>query len=175
VTREAGKRLIARKQGLRKSFFAERRAATDQLPAAVGLALRHSFTKANHCCAAVSIESLCYPRSKLLPEGRAISGTLGPGRRLSAPRKRSGDGRRRSHLSRPMLSMPSLGWQRCRGTVSVHRRRSTVRSDDPTTSIRMVLRGARSVGTNTQPTASGMPSYGWQLDDSKVARTGTGA
>jgi mono/diheme cytochrome c family protein len=46
---------------------------------------------------------------------------------------------------------------------------SMVRSDDPTTSIRIVLRGARSVGTNTQPTASGMPSYGWQLDDSKVA------
>jgi mono/diheme cytochrome c family protein len=45
---------------------------------------------------------------------------------------------------------------------------SMVKSDDPTTSIRIVLRGARSVGTNAQPTASGMPSYGKQLDDDKV-------
>jgi len=46
---------------------------------------------------------------------------------------------------------------------------SMVRSEDATTSIRIVLRGARSVGTKTQPTASGMPSYGQQLDDNKVA------
>jgi mono/diheme cytochrome c family protein len=46
---------------------------------------------------------------------------------------------------------------------------SMVRSDDPTTSIRIILRGARSVGTHAQPTASGMPSYGRQLDDDKVA------
>jgi mono/diheme cytochrome c family protein len=45
---------------------------------------------------------------------------------------------------------------------------SMVKSDDPTTSIRIVLRGARSVGTNAQPTASGMPSYGKQLDDDEV-------
>lgn len=46
---------------------------------------------------------------------------------------------------------------------------SMVRSDDPTTSIRIVLRGARSIGTSAQPTASGMPSYGRQLDDNEVA------
>jgi mono/diheme cytochrome c family protein len=46
---------------------------------------------------------------------------------------------------------------------------SMVRSNDPTTTIRIVLRGARSVGTSTQPTAPGMPSYGWQLDDNEVA------
>jgi mono/diheme cytochrome c family protein len=44
-----------------------------------------------------------------------------------------------------------------------------VRADDPTTSIRIVLRGARSVGTSTQPTAAGMPSYGRQLDDAQIA------
>jgi mono/diheme cytochrome c family protein len=44
-----------------------------------------------------------------------------------------------------------------------------VKSDDPTTSIRIVLRGARSVGTQAQPTAPGMPSYGRQLDDAQVA------
>jgi mono/diheme cytochrome c family protein len=46
---------------------------------------------------------------------------------------------------------------------------SMVRSDDPTTAIRIVLRGARSVGTDAQPTAPGMPSYGWQLNDGEIA------
>jgi mono/diheme cytochrome c family protein len=46
---------------------------------------------------------------------------------------------------------------------------SMVRSDDATTAIRIVLRGARSVGTKAQPTASGMPSYGRQLDDDQIA------
>jgi mono/diheme cytochrome c family protein len=46
---------------------------------------------------------------------------------------------------------------------------SMVKSDDPTTSIRIVLRGARSVGTQVQPTAPGMPSYGRQLDDAQIA------
>ena len=46
---------------------------------------------------------------------------------------------------------------------------SMVRSNDPTTSIRIVLRGVRSVGTKAQPTAPGMPSYGKQLDDDQVA------
>jgi mono/diheme cytochrome c family protein len=46
---------------------------------------------------------------------------------------------------------------------------SMLKSDDPTTSIRIVLRGARSVGTPAEPTAPGMPSYGRQLDDAQVA------
>jgi mono/diheme cytochrome c family protein len=46
---------------------------------------------------------------------------------------------------------------------------SMVRSNDPTTVIRIVLRGARSVATSAEPTAPGMPSYGWQLDDGEVA------
>jgi mono/diheme cytochrome c family protein len=46
---------------------------------------------------------------------------------------------------------------------------SMARSDDPTTLIRIVLRGARSVATAAEPTAPGMPSYGWQLDDGQVA------
>lgn len=46
---------------------------------------------------------------------------------------------------------------------------SMVKSNDPTTSIRIVLRGARSVGTSAQPTASGMPSYGRQLNDNEIA------
>jgi mono/diheme cytochrome c family protein len=46
---------------------------------------------------------------------------------------------------------------------------SLARADDPTSAIRIVLRGARSVSTEKEPTAPGMPSYGWQLNDSQVA------
>jgi mono/diheme cytochrome c family protein len=46
---------------------------------------------------------------------------------------------------------------------------SMVRSNDPATLIRIVLRGARSVATAGEPTAPGMPSYAWQLDDAQVA------
>ena len=46
---------------------------------------------------------------------------------------------------------------------------SMARADDPSSVIRIVLRGARSVATDKEPTAPGMPSYGWQLDDSQVA------
>jgi len=46
---------------------------------------------------------------------------------------------------------------------------SMVRSDDPATLIRIVLRGARSVATAGEPTGPGMPSYAWQLDDAQVA------
>jgi mono/diheme cytochrome c family protein len=46
---------------------------------------------------------------------------------------------------------------------------SMARADDPTTVIRILLRGARSVATDKEPTAPGMPSYGWQLKDDQVA------
>jgi mono/diheme cytochrome c family protein len=46
---------------------------------------------------------------------------------------------------------------------------SMVRSNEPTTVIRIVLRGARSVATSAAPTAPGMPSYGRQLDDGEIA------
>jgi cbb3-type cytochrome c oxidase subunit III len=46
---------------------------------------------------------------------------------------------------------------------------SMVHAGDPTTAIRLVLRGARSVATDAEPTAPGMPSFGWQLDDAQVA------
>jgi mono/diheme cytochrome c family protein len=50
---------------------------------------------------------------------------------------------------------------------------SMVRSSDPTTVIRLILRGARSVATAAEPTAPGMPSFGWQLDDAQVAAVAT--
>jgi mono/diheme cytochrome c family protein len=46
---------------------------------------------------------------------------------------------------------------------------SAVRSDDPTSLIRVVLRGARSVATKEEPTSAAMPPFGWQLDDAQVA------
>jgi mono/diheme cytochrome c family protein len=46
---------------------------------------------------------------------------------------------------------------------------SLVRSTDPGTLVRIVLRGARSVATAAEPTAPGMPAYGRQLSDEQVA------
>jgi mono/diheme cytochrome c family protein len=46
---------------------------------------------------------------------------------------------------------------------------SSVRSSDPTTLLRLILRGARSVATPGEPTAPGMPAFRWQLDDSQIA------
>ena len=50
---------------------------------------------------------------------------------------------------------------------------SVVRSSDPTTVIRLILRGARSVATAAEPTAPGMPSFDWQLNDAQVAAVAT--
>jgi mono/diheme cytochrome c family protein len=46
---------------------------------------------------------------------------------------------------------------------------SSLRSTDPATSLRIILRGARSVATPGEPTAPGMPAFRWQLDDSQIA------
>ena len=42
---------------------------------------------------------------------------------------------------------------------------SLAHASDPTSAIRLVLRGGRSVATKAEPTAPGMPSFGWQLND----------
>jgi mono/diheme cytochrome c family protein len=46
---------------------------------------------------------------------------------------------------------------------------SLAHASDPTSAIRLVLRGGRSVATDVEPTAPGMPSFGWQLSDAQVA------
>ena len=46
---------------------------------------------------------------------------------------------------------------------------SMARADDPSSVIRIMLRGARSVATDKEPTAPGMPSYGALLTDAQVA------
>ena len=46
---------------------------------------------------------------------------------------------------------------------------ATVQQTDPTSLLRVVLRGARNVGTTSAPTASAMPAFGWILKDDQVA------
>jgi mono/diheme cytochrome c family protein len=44
-----------------------------------------------------------------------------------------------------------------------------VRSDDPTTLVRVVLQGARAVSTPSMPTAPAMPAFDWRLNDAQAA------
>jgi cbb3-type cytochrome c oxidase subunit III len=46
---------------------------------------------------------------------------------------------------------------------------AVVRSSDPRTAVRIVLRGARSAATDGAPVASGMPSFAKQLSDQQIA------
>jgi len=50
---------------------------------------------------------------------------------------------------------------------------AVAQSNDPTTAIRVILRGARSVATSTEPTAPGMPSFAWQLNNDQIAAVTT--
>jgi mono/diheme cytochrome c family protein len=46
---------------------------------------------------------------------------------------------------------------------------ANVRSADPTSLIRVLLEGARSVATAGEPTSPGMPSFAWKLSDDEAA------
>ena len=46
---------------------------------------------------------------------------------------------------------------------------ANVHSDNPTSLIRVLLQGARSVATDKEPTGPAMPSFGWKLDDHQAA------
>jgi mono/diheme cytochrome c family protein len=50
---------------------------------------------------------------------------------------------------------------------------SAVASREPTSIIRVVLRGAQTVATKDEPTGPSMPSFGWQLTDAQVAAVAT--
>src|SRR6185437_14124444 len=50
---------------------------------------------------------------------------------------------------------------------------SQARSDDPSTLLRVILRGARSAATDPEPTGPGMPSFAWQLNDDEIAAVAT--
>jgi mono/diheme cytochrome c family protein len=49
----------------------------------------------------------------------------------------------------------------------------STRASDATSLVRVILRGARSVATAAEPTAPGMPSFAWQLDDAQIAAVAT--
>jgi mono/diheme cytochrome c family protein len=44
-----------------------------------------------------------------------------------------------------------------------------VRSADPASLIRVLIEGARSVATASEPTGPGMPSFAWKLSDDQAA------
>ena len=44
-----------------------------------------------------------------------------------------------------------------------------VRSADPTSLIRVLMEGARSVATAGEPTGPGMPWFAWKLNDAEIA------
>jgi mono/diheme cytochrome c family protein len=46
---------------------------------------------------------------------------------------------------------------------------ANVHSANPTSLIRVLLEGARSVATSKEPTGPGMPSFSWKLDDQQAA------
>ena len=50
---------------------------------------------------------------------------------------------------------------------------ATVRANDPTTVLRVILQGAQTVATDREPTAPAMPSFGWQLNDAQIAAVAT--
>ena len=49
----------------------------------------------------------------------------------------------------------------------------SVQSVDPTSILRVVLRGARGAATDPAPTAAAMPSFGWLLTDEQIAAVAT--
>jgi mono/diheme cytochrome c family protein len=50
---------------------------------------------------------------------------------------------------------------------------ANVQQDDPTTIIRVILEGARTVATDWRPTPSSMPAFGWKLSDEEIAAVAT--
>lgn len=49
----------------------------------------------------------------------------------------------------------------------------SVQSVEPTSLIRVVLRGTRSVATDGEPTGPAMPAFGWLMTDDQVAAVTT--
>jgi mono/diheme cytochrome c family protein len=47
---------------------------------------------------------------------------------------------------------------------------ATVQQKEPTSVIRVILEGARTVPTKQEPTTSEMPAFDWKLSDEQVAQ-----
>ncbi|NNM77803.1 cytochrome c [Sphingomonas sp. ID1715] len=50
---------------------------------------------------------------------------------------------------------------------------ASVQAKDPTTLVRIILEGTRSVSTPVRPTPTAMPAFGWKLDDEAIASVAT--
>jgi mono/diheme cytochrome c family protein len=50
---------------------------------------------------------------------------------------------------------------------------ATVQQKEPTSVIRVILEGARTVATASEPTAVAMPAFGWKLSDAQIAAVAT--
>jgi mono/diheme cytochrome c family protein len=50
---------------------------------------------------------------------------------------------------------------------------ASVAGREPTTVLRVLIGGAQSVATSSEPTAPAMPAYGWQLNDAQLAAVAT--
>jgi mono/diheme cytochrome c family protein len=59
------------------------------------------------------------------------------------------------------------------GLLPMLRGSPAVQSAEPTSLLRLVLRGAQSVATAASPTGPAMPAFAWQLDDDEVAAVTT--
>jgi len=46
---------------------------------------------------------------------------------------------------------------------------ATVKANDPSTVLRVILQGAQTVSTDREPTGPAMPAFGWQLNDAQIA------
>ena len=46
---------------------------------------------------------------------------------------------------------------------------ANVQQPDPTTLVRVIVEGARSVPTDSRPTPLSMPAFGWKLSDAQIA------
>jgi mono/diheme cytochrome c family protein len=50
---------------------------------------------------------------------------------------------------------------------------ANVQQGDPTTVLRVILQGARTVATDARPTPFAMPAYNWKLTDREIAAVAT--
>jgi mono/diheme cytochrome c family protein len=50
---------------------------------------------------------------------------------------------------------------------------ANVQSEDPSSIIRVIVEGARTIPTDARPTPSSMPAYGWKLSNEQVAAVAT--
>jgi mono/diheme cytochrome c family protein len=81
-------------------------------------------------------------------------------------------GPRRDDLPEKRLLCATCHWSRGTGVASLLpdlAASNSVASREPTSLLRVVLRGTQSVATDSAPTGPALPAFGWQLSDAEVA------